>query len=142
MLRVLKKFWPTIRLLKRADAAFAMASRGEDKRALRYLEGTEKSLGPLTQYTFGIEPMLLEIYLRACLLGIKADDYDWAALQGCIQSASGYNAAEKLHLIVYLEELATTAGVSLPTSELVNRPVPTEPVRRQLRARFPKLSDA
>jgi hypothetical protein len=142
MLRFLKKLWLTIKLLKRADAAFAMASLGEDECALRYLKATEKSLGPLTQYTFGIEPTLLEIYLKACLGGIKADDYDWAALKGCIQSASEYNAAEKLHLIVYLEELATTAGVSLPISDLVNRPVPNQRVNRQLRRRFPKLSDA
>jgi hypothetical protein len=142
MFGTLKKFWLSVRLVMRADAAFAMASRGEDEAAFRYLAATKKALGPLTKYTFGIEPTLLEIYLGACLTGIKAEDYEWAALQSCILSASEYNAAEKLHLIVYLEELATTAGVSLPVSDLVNQSAPKERVRRQLLSRFPKLSDA
>lgn len=142
MFEALRTFWLSLRLVMRADTAFAMASRGEDEAALRYLTTTRKALGPLTKYTFGIEPTLLEIYLRACLTGIKAEDYDWTALQDCILSASEYNAAEKLHLIVYLEELATTAGVSLPVSDLVNRPPPKERVKPQLLRRFPKLSDA
>lgn len=142
MVKALKKLWLTIKLLRRAETAFDMSSRGEDELALRHLESTEKALGPLTQYMFGIEPVLLEIFLRGCLVGIKADDYDWAGLQSYILSASEYNAAEKLHLILYLEELATTAGVSLPVSDLVSQPAPTERVKQQLIDRFPKLSDA
>jgi hypothetical protein len=142
MVKALKKFWFTIRLLKRADTAFDMASRGKDELALRHLESTETALGPLAQYMFGIEPALLEVFIRGCVVGIKADDYDWAALQSCILSASEYNAAEKLHLIVYLEELATTAGASLPVSDFVSQPAQTGRVRRQLIDRFPRLSDA
>jgi hypothetical protein len=142
MFRAFKKLWLSIRLLKSADAAFAMASRGEDEAALRYLAETQQALGPLTQYAFGIEPTLLEIFLRGSVVGIKADDYDWVALQGCIVSASEYNAAEKLHLLLYLEELATTAGISLPISDLTTEAAPTERVKRQLRDRFPKLSEA
>lgn len=142
MLKRLKKLWRSIRLLKRAEVAFTMASKGEDESALGYLVETEKALGPVTQYTFGIEPILLKIYLRGSLGGIKADDFDWAALQECIISASEYNASEKLHLMAYLEELATTAGVSLPMSDLLSAPAPREPVRAQLIARFPKLSEA
>jgi hypothetical protein len=44
--------------------------------------------------------------------------------------------------MVYLEELAATSGVSLPMSDFLNRPAPAERVKRQLRARFPKLSEA
>jgi hypothetical protein len=142
MFREFKKLWLSIRVLKRADAAFTMASRGEDEPALRYLAETEHALGPLTQYTFGIEPKLLEIFLRGCVVGLTADDYDWVALRNCIESASEYNAAEKLHLLLYLEELATTAGVSLPISDLTTGPAPTVRVKRQLRDRFPKLSEA
>ena len=112
MVRALRKLWRSIRLLKRADAAFSMVSRGEDEAAFRHLAATQKMLGPFTQYTFGIEPMLLEIFLRGCLSGIKADDYDWEGLRDFVLSASEYNAAEKLHLILYLEELATTASRS------------------------------
>jgi hypothetical protein len=104
------------------------------------LKATAKAIGPFTEYPFGIEPTLLDIYLKGCLAGLCADDYDWFALRERIVSAWEYNAAEKLHLIVYLEELATTAGVSLSVSDLVSEPAPTERVRSQLLARFPKLS--
>jgi hypothetical protein len=142
MFRAARKLWGSIRLLKRAETAFSMVSRGEDEAAFPYLAATEKMLGPFTQYTFGIEPVLLEIFLKGCVHGVKANDYDWRALRDSILSASEYNGAEKLHLILYLEELATTAGVSLPMSNLVSRPAPTERVKRQLISRFPKLSEA
>lgn len=142
MLAKLKRLWLEIRLVRRTDAAFTMASRGEDELAFSHLQATAQTLGPLTQYRFGIEPALLEIYLRGCVAGIKADDYNWAALLDHILSASEYNDAEKLHLIAYLEELATTAGVSLPILDAIKRLAPTERVRGSLIRRFPKLSDA
>jgi hypothetical protein len=140
MLRAFSKLCGTFRLLLRAQAAFTLASRGEDARAFAHLKATAKAIGPFTEYPFGIEPTLLDIYLKGCLAGLCADDYDWFALRERIVSAWEYNAAEKLHLIVYLEELATTAGVSLSVSDLVSEPAPTERVRSQLLARFPKLS--
>ncbi len=139
MFGTLKQLWLTIKLIRRADVAFAMASRRENRCAFQYLSAAEKELGPLTQYRFGIEPMLLKIFLKGCLVGIEADDYDWVALQEIILSASEYNGAEKLHLVVYLEELATTAGVSLSISD---PPTLTGRVRPGLRRRFPKLSEA
>ena len=139
MFSAVKELWLTIKLIIRADVAFAMASRGEDERALRYLTATEVAFGPLTKCRFGIEPMLLMIFLKGCLFEIAPDDYDWVRLRESILSAPEYNPAEKLHLLIYLEEFATTAGVSL---SIPNQPVSTEDVSRRLKRRFPKLSEA
>jgi len=136
------KAWLSLKLLIRATSAFRLSSNGDDARALRFLRDTEKMLGPLTQYRFGIEPALLEIFSRGCVEGLNAQDYDWDSLKRSIVCASEYNSAEKLHLLLYLEELATTAGVSLSMTELADRGTPKETVNRRLIRRFPKLSEA
>ena len=118
-----------------------MASRGENRLALNYIRRTKAAFGPLSRYTFGIELELLEIFVRGCLNGIKADDYDWILLKHQIMAAREYNSSEKLHLLLYLEELATTAGASLPLADGIDALSATEPVSPALRRRFPKLSE-
>lgn len=137
----LKAAYRSLKLLKRADTAFTFASQEKDQLALQHIEATKAALGALSQYRFGIEPILLEIFLRGSLEGIAADDYEWMHLKEAILAASEYNAAEKIHLLVYLEELAATAGVTLPLSEIVEGSTPRQRVARHLIRRFPKLCD-
>jgi hypothetical protein len=109
---------------------------------LKRINDAKNRWGDLTRYQFGIELILLEIYLKACLDGISEGDYDWLGIRDEILLAMEYNEAEKLHLLIYLEELATTAGITLPIRGLLNAPVATQKVKRQLIDRFPKLSEA
>jgi hypothetical protein len=138
--RELRNNWRSFRLLLRTSTAFTLSSRGDDEAAHEHLKATERSLGPFLHHTFGIEPALLQVFTKGNISGLTANDYDWLALRDHILSAPEYNSAEKLHLLAYLEELATTAGVLLPLPALPELSRPSERVRRGLRARFPKLS--
>jgi hypothetical protein len=142
MLQQFKKAWRGLKLLIRSNAAFKISARGDDAGALKLLSDTEEMLGPFTQYRFGIEPALLEIFSRGCLEGLESTDYDWCSLKLSILSAREYNSAEKLHLMLYLEELAATAGATISAAQLVGKPAPAELVNRRLVRRFPKLSEA
>jgi hypothetical protein len=137
----LRKFYRSLKLIIRADGAFALSSEGKNELALQHIRATEAALGPLSQYPFGVELRLLEIFSRGCLDGIKADDYDFDRLKEIILAASEYNDAERLHLLVYLEELAATAGVTLSVSEILDAPASAQRVSPRLVRRFPKLSD-
>ena len=142
MLQRLKNAWLGFRLLTRTNAAFRISAQGDDAGALKILRDTKEVLGPFTQYPFGIEAALLEIFSQGCVEGLRSDDYDLSSLKQSILCAPEYSSAEKLHLILYLEEMAATAGVTLSAAELVGQATPGEFVNHRLLRRFPKLSEA
>lgn len=130
----------TISLIRRANTAFLLASKEKDKQALEVILEARRKYGNIAKYRFGVELVLLEIFLRECLDGVEESDYDWEYLKGVILSSEEYNDAERVHLLIYLEELSTTAGVTIALDSIINVATAGQKVSSRLIRRFPKLS--
>jgi hypothetical protein len=140
-LHILKSTWISFRLIIYADSAFSLAAKEKDEDALNKIKEVSEKYGDLTQYKFGIELVLLEIFIKECHYGVSPEEYDWNGLNNIIAQSSEYNDAEKLHLLLYLEELANVVGVHLLDDKTVYFPKKGEMVASRIVRRFPKLSE-
>jgi hypothetical protein len=138
--RSIRLAFANFKLANLSDKIFDMSTREENKEALDEIRKAKETFGDLTNYRFGIELVLLEIFLKGCTSGIHKQDYDWDSLTIIIIRSEDYNEAEKLHVLIYLEELASTAGITLHLDDIVNVPAPRQKVSGRLLRRFPKLS--
>jgi hypothetical protein len=112
-LDTIKKGLVSLHLIWLADKAFTLAAAGKDMAALEIISEAIRKKGTLVQYKFGIELVLLQIFLKECHFGVSYEEYDWKNLRNAIARANEYNNSEKLHLLIYLDELAGVAGADV-----------------------------
>jgi hypothetical protein len=119
-----------------------MSASSPDENTIKQIDRLESRLGSFYNLKYGIELVLLRLFVSRLLHGPLPQDPDANSLLHHIYAASEYNDAEKLHLMLYVEELLGLSSIENITSiiESYNLNMMSKSVDSRLIRRFPRLS--